>query len=767
MGSRILIHNLGYPRMGDRRQLKKAVESFWDGKLSETELQSFARDLRRINWVRQKDAGIDIVPSNDFSLYDHVLDTAFMFGAVPGRFAGPEQRNSLTTYFAMARGREVNPGECDCRHLADVHAMEMTKWFDTNYHYIVPEFHEGQRFALAFPKPITEFQEALALGIKTKPVLLGPFTFLKLGKIKGPKNRWELLPGLIEVYVELLKGLENAGADWVQIDEPAFSLDLDSTELHALAVIYRRIAGSVTKTKIIVANYFGNLARNLETFVQLPVAALHCDFSNSTQELDAILASIPPDTSLSLGLVSGRNVWKNNYQESVTMINRAVRTLGAGRILIAPASSLLHVPIALRFEEKLDPELRDWLAFADEKLNELSDLRAIVEGNDERLKSNTVSQAKRKASERTNSFEVESRSAAVRENDCFRNSPFIRRRELQQKRLNLVRFPTTTIGSFPQTKEVRAQRSLFKKGRISESEYEQFLQTETERVIRLQEEMGLDVLVHGEFERTDMVEFFGEQLEGFAFTENGWVQSYGSRCVKPPILFGDVSRPGPMTVRWARFAQALTSKPLKGMLTGPITILQWSFVRDDQPRSVTARQIALAIRDEVLDLEAAGIAVIQVDEPALREGLPLRSEDRPEYLRWAVEAFKLSTAGVRDETQIHTHMCYCEFNDIIDSIARMDADVISFESSRSNMELLEAFREFDYPNDVGPGIYDIHSPLVPSEDEMIARLHRAKAVLAPERIWVNPDCGLKTRAWPEVESSLRNLVGAARRLREE
>jgi 5-methyltetrahydropteroyltriglutamate--homocysteine methyltransferase len=767
MGSRILIHNLGYPRMGESRQLKKAVESYWAGKYGEAELMAVSRDLRRTNWLQQINSGVDLIPSNDFSLYDHVLDTVFMVGAVPDRFLSAGKSGGLDTYFAMARGRAgaEKQSSCTCCNAGEAHAMEMTKWFDTNYHYIVPELHAGQSFELASTKALDEFQEALSIGIKTKPVLLGPVTFLKLGKIKDSKDRWKLLPSLLDVYVELLRRLERAGAEWVQLDEPVVSLDLNEDELSALKTTYGRIAGEVPGIKVIVANYFGRLGSNLETFAQLPVTALHFDVAQSAHELDAIIGAIQPAQSLSLGIVSGRNIWKNDYAESTAIIRKAIEALGVDRLLIAPTCALMHVPVSLRYERNLDPQLLDWLAFADEKLIELANLRTISEGDGELLALNARSMANRRTSKKIHSEEIQSRADLVTESDLKRLSHFNKRRASQQKRLNLPRFPTTTIGSFPQTKEVRGQRALFRKGAITESAYNQFLQTETERVIRLQEEIGLDVLVHGEFERTDMVEYFGEQLDGFAFTENGWVQSYGSRCVKPPILFGDVARPGPMTVGWAEFAQGLTQKPMKGMLTGPITILQWSFVRDDQPRSKTARQIALAIRDEVMDLESAGISVIQVDEPALREGLPLRSEDWPKYLRWAVDAFKLATAGVRDDTQIHTHMCYCEFNDILESIAALDADVISFESSRSKMELLDAFREFKYPNDVGPGIYDIHSPRIPSENEMIDLLDRAKAVLVPDRIWVNPDCGLKTRGWSEVESALLNLVSAARKLR--
>jgi 5-methyltetrahydropteroyltriglutamate--homocysteine methyltransferase len=772
MASRILIHNLGYPRVGALRQLKKALEAYWRGVGTSEELQRTAFELRRTNWLQQQSAGIDLIPSGDFSFYDHVLDTIVMVGALPDRFRWDGFRTDLPIYFAMARGSasdDALPTDADSAHsIANgVHAMEMTKWFDTNYHYIVPEFHEDQRFAFSSTKLVDEFQEALALGIKTKPVLLGPLTFLRLGKIHGKDfDRYRFLPRLIEVYVEALRILADSKAEWVQFDEPIVATDMTPAERLHLHETYSRLTQAAPGLKILVATYFNDLGENLKEFAQLPVQALHIDAARSEQELRNLIAELGKDKILSLGVVHGRDIWRNNYERSLEVIRTAVSSLGEDRVWIAPSCSLLHVPYSLTYEAKLDPEIKSWLAFAEEKLVELSELRQAFEGDTKIVARNRELHQARAGSGRIHRPEVKNRSAAVLESDLKRNNPFPVRREAQQEHLRLPELPTTTIGSFPQTERVRSTRAQYRKGKISQDAYEAFLEEETARVVRWQEQIGLDVLVHGEFERTDMVEYFGEQLSGFTFTENGWVQSYGSRCVKPPILFGDVRRANPMTVRWSKFAQAQTKKPMKGMLTGPVTILQWSFVRDDQPLAETARQIALAIRDEAKDLEAAGILVIQVDEPAFREGLPLRKAAWGEYLRWSVDAFKLATSGVADSTQIHTHMCYCEFNDFIEPIAALDADVISIESSRSEMELLEAFRTFKYPNEVGPGVYDIHSPRVPSVEEMSGLLEKALRVLPRAQVWVNPDCGLKTRGWSEVDKSLNNMVAAARIVRE-
>ena len=591
-------------------------------------------------------------------------------------------------------------------------------------------------------------------------------TFLKLSKIHGAEfDRYTLCPALEEVYREVLRRLVSAKAEWVQFDEPALALDLSAAELAALKEVYARLAQSAPELKIIVATYFGKLEANLPAFVALPVHALHVDAPSLGAELDAVIGAIGEKKILSVGVVHGRNIWRNDYAQSLESLKKAVAKLGEDRVWLAPTGSLLHVPFSLRFEQKLNPEIKSWLAFAEEKLLELAELRQIHEGRTELLAANRKLIAERTNSPLIHRPAVKARSAEVVQKDLQRQSVYPARRKMQEDHLKLPELPTTTIGSFPQTEEVRVARAQFRKGKLGPAEYDAFLEKETTRVVKWQDEIGLDVLVHGEFERTDMVEYFGERLSGFTFTENGWVQSYGSRCVKPPVLFGDVARPEPMTVRWSTLAQAQTRRPMKGMLTGPVTILQWSFVRDDQSRSETTKQIALAIRDEVRDLEAAGISVIQVDEPALREGLPLRRADWAAYLRWSVDAFRLATAVVADRTQIHTHMCYCEFNDIIEAIAALDADVISIESSRSEMELLEAFRTFKYPNEVGPGVWDIHSPRVPSEEEMVALLNKALAVLPRAQLWVNPDCGLKTRGWPEVEASLQNMVAAAKKLR--
>ncbi len=771
MGSRILIHNLGYPRVGALRQLKKSLEAYWRGTETEADLQRTASGLRRLHWLQQKEAGLDLIPSNDFSFYDHVLDTAAMVGAVPERFGWKGPRLDLATYFAMARGQtathdHAEEAPCACPHTG-IHAMEMTKWFDTNYHYIVPELHRGQTFSLSTTKAIDEFQEALSHGIKTKPVLLGPLTFLKLGKIHGDDfDRYELLPGLTKVYEEVLRRLASAKAEWVQFDEPALALDLTDSERGLLQELYTRLGTAVPGLKLIVATYFNGLGDNLATFARLPVQALHVDITRSGDEIAALLPQLAGKTILSLGVIDGRNIWRNDYARSLESIRQSVTHLGEDRVWLAPSCSLLHVPSSLRFEQKLNPEIKSWLAFAEEKLIELAELRQAWEGKSGLVSANRELQEARASSALIHRVKIQARCAMIAEADLQRQSPYAVRTLAQREHLRLPDLPTTTIGSFPQTEEVRAMRAQFRKGKIDQAAYEAFLEQETARVIRWQDDLGLDVLVHGEYERTDMVEYFGEQLSGFVFTENGWVQSYGSRCVKPPVLFGDVERPAPMTVRWSQFAQAQTRKPMKGMLTGPITILQWSFVRDDQPRAATARQIALAIRDEVVDLEAAGISVIQVDEPALREGLPLRRADWTAYLRWSVDAFRLATAGVADRTQIHTHMCYCEFNDIIEAIAELDADVISMESSRSEMELLEAFREFHYPYEIGPGVWDIHSPRVPSVEEMTGLLAKALQVLPRRQVWVNPDCGLKTRGWPEVKEALSNMVTAAIRARQ-
>ena len=773
MDDHIRTHNLGYPRIGEKRELKKATEAYWRGELAAEALARVGAQLRKAHWLAQKEAGIELIPSNDFSFYDQVLDMTCLLGNVPPRFAWNGDTAGLDVSFQIARGAG-GAGEGDTRSgeagPASVHASEMTKWFDTNYHYIVPEFHARTGFRLAATKPFDDFVEALALGIRTKPVLIGPLTYLYLGKSIDPGfERLTLLDRLLPVYVEILQRLEALGAEWVQLDEPILASELSSDWQAAFLPAYRTLRAAIPESKLLLATYFGELRENLSLATSLPVDALHLDVTRAARELQKILECLPATMSLSLGVVDGRNVWRNNFELSLQQIGQAKRVLSSERILIAPSCSLLHSPVTLRQETSLDTQIKEWLAFAEEKLREVTQLARLAEGRGDALVAykNRVAFHSRCASERIHRPEVKARCQAVQAEGAKRRTSFSQRRPRQRTALDLPLLPTTTIGSFPQTADVRAARAKWKRGEFSDQEYEGFLREKMADCIRLQERIGLDVLVHGEFERNDMVEYFGEQLDGFAFTASGWVQSYGTRCVKPPIIYGDVVRQRPMTVAWSALAQSLTRKPMKGMLTGPITILQWSFVRDDQPRSETALQIALAIRDEVLDLEAAGIKLIQIDEPALREGLPLRQSDWQAYLDWAVRSFRLTASGVRDETQIHTHMCYGEFNDIIESIAALDADVISIEASRSNMELLDSFAAFRYPNEIGPGVWDIHSPLIPETSEMENLLRKAAAVLPIENLWVNPDCGLKTRAWKEVVPSLQNMVKAAATLRRE
>ena len=761
---KVMTHNLGFPRIGAKRELKRALESFWSGQTSEPDLRAAAKAIRQKNWLLQKSAGIDLIPSNDFSLYDHVLDGAALVGAVPARFHWHGGNLELRTYFAMARGVE---GSSACPHCGSggiAGAMEMTKWLDTNYHYLVPELRADQTFQLASSKPLDEFNEAKALGVQTVPVLLGPMSFLLLSKSETNFDRFSLLPALLPVYETVLQQLNSAGAVWIQMDEPALMFDLDAGQRAAFGSTYSRLRSAAGTSKLMLATYFGELRQNLSTAVELPVDAIHIDAVRAPNEIDGVIVALTKRMMLSLGVIDGRNIWRNDFAHSLKLMTKADVLRREGRLIVSPSCSLLHVPVSLNTETGLDRDVKGWLAFAEEKLEEVVTLAKLAGGEPmaDALADNEAAITSRRQNPRVHNMDVKRRLRSVIEADLQRHSSWHERSEKQRARLALPALPTTTIGSFPQTEAVRAARARWKRGELSAAAYELFLEEETRRCVQWQEEIGLDVLVHGEFERNDMVEYFGEQLAGFAFTGNGWVQSYGSRCVKPPIIFGDVHRPKPMTVRWSQFAQSLTSKPMKGMLTGPITILQWSFVRDDQQRSETAQQIALAIRDEVLDLEAAGISVIQIDEPALREGLPLRRSDWANYLKWAVDAFRLAASGVKDETQIHTHMCYCEFNDVIDSIAALDADVISIEASRSRMELLDVFVKFKYPNEVGPGVWDIHSPRVPSAAEMLDLVRRAARVIPGKRLWVNPDCGLKTRRWEEVKPALVNLVAAAR-----
>jgi len=765
---------LGTPRIGLRRELKAALESYWSGKSDAQALLDTAVRLRAENWARQKALGVTCIPSNDFSLYDHVLDTTVMVGAIPAAYGWTGGPVPLDTYFAMARGSQGDAKVCAHGHVHDhgtgVPALEMTKWFDTNYHYMVPEIGSGQRFSLASTKPVDEYREARALGYETRPVLLGPVTFLKLAKAaEAGFDPLTKLGELLPVYVEVLRRLSGAGAEWVQIDEPCLVTDLDAAAHDALRETYAFFAKAVPKLKIMLATYFGALGDNREVALSLPVAGLHLDLVRAPEQLGPVVANARAGLVLSLGVIDGRNVWRADLPALVQRLEPVVRRRGLDHMQIAPSCSLLHVPIDLEQETALDADVKSWLAFSVQKMDELATLAAALSGNAaavaDKLDASAKAAQARRTSPKVHNAAVAQRLAAVTAEMSRRKSVFEVRAAIQREKLGLPAFPTTTIGSFPQTPEVRKARAAHGKGELSDADYEAFLREETAKTIRWQDEIGLDVLVHGEFERNDMVQYFGEQLSGFTFTKHGWVQSYGSRYVRPPILFGDVARPEAMTVEWWRYAQSVTSKKMKGMLTGPVTILNWSFVRDDVPRSLACRQIALAIRDEVGDLEAAGAVMIQIDEAAIREGLPLRRAEWQAYLDWAVESFRLCASGVSDATQIHTHMCYSEFNDIIGSIADMDADVISIETSRSKMELLDAFVSFAYPNEIGPGVYDIHSPRVPPVEEMVDLLERATQRLAPEQVWVNPDCGLKTRKWDEVRPALINMVAAANRLR--
>ncbi|WP_407499414.1 5-methyltetrahydropteroyltriglutamate--homocysteine S-methyltransferase [Elizabethkingia anophelis] len=764
-------HNLGYPRIGKKRELKKACEQYWSGKIIQKELLDVSRRIINENLKLQQEAGIDLIPVNDFSFYDHVLDMTLTLGAIPQRYHDVilnKANNELDLYFAMARGYQKDG--------LDITAMEMTKWFDTNYHYIVPEFSKGQSFKLFSNKIINEFIGARQIGINAKPVILGPVSYLLLGKEKEEGfEKLDLIDNLLPVYLEILKSLQFHGAEYIQIDEPFLVLDLTDKAKEVYTAVYTKIQKELPNLKIILTTYFEGLEDNLPLALSLPVDTLHVDLVRKPEQLENILAAIPENLKLSLGVVDGRNIWKNDFESSLQFIRKAKEQLGEERILIAPSSSLLHVPYDLDLEtkeESLPAEIKQWMAYAKQKIKEVALLRDLSSENPSAeslvaFGENKKAIENKRISTLIHDAKVQQQMDALDAVPVSRQSAFAQRKVQQQEILKLPLFPTTTIGSFPQTKEVRSWRAQFKKGEISAERYTDLLKEETKNTIQRQEKIGIDVLVHGEFERNDMVEYFGEQLKGFAFTENGWVQSYGSRCVKPPVIYGDVSRPEPLTVFWSQYAQSLTSKWVKGMLTGPVTILQWSFVRNDQSRKDTANQIALAIRDEVLDLEKAGIRIIQIDEPAIREGLPLRKKDAAAYLKWAVLAFRISASSVKDDTQIHTHMCYSEFNDIINHIADMDADVITIECSRSQMELLDAFADFEYPNDIGPGVYDIHAPRVPSKEEMVKLLEKAAKVIPSSQLWVNPDCGLKTRGWDETEKALIEMVNAAKEMQKE
>jgi len=796
MTHHITTHNLGFPRIGGDRELKKAQEAYWRGEIDQAQLEQIGRELRKAHWQLQADAGLDLIPTGDFAWYDQVLTLSATLGNIAARHrktakAGKHEHNDdqsccvhhnaevnefdpapcldidLDTLFRVARGRAPTGNATT--------ASDMTKWFDTNYHYLVPEFHQDQKFQLSWTQIIDETAEAIALGHNVKPVILGPLSYLFLGKEKVGRekgaafDRFDLLENLLPAYQQLLTALSQAGATWVQIDEPILVLDLPAKWQRAFESVYNRLQHN--KLKVLLATYFGALGENLSTAVSLPVAGLHIDAVRAPEQLLSVMDHLPARKILSIGVVDGRNIWRNDLEKSLTLLKQAQERLG-DRLWIAPSCSLLHSPVNLEREEKLPLDIKSWFAFAKQKTHEVVTLKTLLTRPfdaiaQESLTASVAATKLRLSSAKIHNPEVKTRLKAIKPEQAQRNSVFAERIAKQQALLQLPAFPTTTIGSFPQTEHIRQTRSEFKQGKINSVEYENRIRQEIADCIAKQEQLDIDVLVHGEAERNDMVEYFGEQLNGYAFTQFGWVQSYGSRCVKPPIIYGDVSRPAPITVSWARYAQSLSKKPVKGMLTGPITMLFWSFVRDDQPRATTALQIALALRDEVVDLEAAGIQVIQIDEPAIREGLPLREKDHKDYLDWAVKAFRISASGVQDETQIHTHMCYSEFNDIIKAIADLDADVITIETSRSDGELLQAFEQFNYPNDIGPGVYDIHSPNIPDIQVMVNLLKRAAREIPVERLWVNPDCGLKTRRWPETEAALARMVEAAKILREE
>ena len=754
----VLATNLGFPRIGGQRELKKHLEAFWSGQINDSRMLEEMEKIRRGNWLLQLQAGIDQIPSGDFSPYDHVLDTAVMAGVIPARFAAPSGAVDLKTYFAMARGGPEVP------------ALEMTKWFDTNYHYLVPELQEGQNFVVRSDKPIREFLEARELGILTRPVLLGPVSFLLLSKTANSTfHPLGFLERLLPVYGQVLMKLRDAGAQWIQMDEPCLATEQSAAAHQAFQRAYQTLSLAAPGLKLMLTSYFGPLADNLDCAVNLPVAGLHLDMTRAAHELPELISKIGPAKVLSLGLIDGRNIWRADLAAKVEPLTLAVRALGTQRVMVGPSCSLMHVPVDLYMEPRAADEPFTWMAFAHQKLHEIVALKNAVDSPKAAtavFATASAALAARNMAGGVVNPAVRQRAAAVTPAMMERHSRFSVRKVAQQENLNLPLWPTTTIGSFPQTQEVRRVRMAWRAGTMPLEDYHAFHQQQIQDAVEIQEAIGLDVLVHGESERTDMVEFFGEQLAGFLTTANGWVQSYGSRCVKPPVIFGDVHRPVAMTVDISAYAQSLTTRPMKGMLTGPVTIMQWSFVRDDLLRREVCRQIALAIRDEVMDLEKAGIRIIQVDEPALREGLPLAADQRKEYLNWATECFRLAVCGVADSTQIHTHMCYCDFNDIMPAIAALDADVISIEAARSGMALLAAFREFRYPNDVGPGVYDIHSPEIPTVDAMAALLQMAARVVPADQLWVNPDCGLKTRQWDQVIPALTRMVKAAVMLRQ-
>ncbi|KAH6624324.1 cobalamin-independent synthase [Chaetomium sp. MPI-SDFR-AT-0129] len=758
---------LGFPRMGVLRDLKKANEAYWAGKISQDDLLAEGKRLRLAHWKIQKDAGVDIIPSNDFAFYDHVLDHIQLFNAVPERYTS-QKLSPLDEYFALGRGHQKGG--------VDVPALEMVKWFDSNYHYVKPTLQDNQTFSLAQdPKPVREFLEAKAAGIQTRPVLVGPVSFLALGKAdRGSSvNPISLISKLVPVYIELLKALKAAGAESVQIDEPVLVFDLAPEVKAAFKPAYEAIAAAGSAIpSIVVATYFGDIVHNFDVIPAFSgVQGLHVDLVRNPEQLEPVIKQLGANQILSAGVVDGRNIWKNDFSKSLALLQTAVKALGPERVIVATSSSLLHTPHTLASEKKLPEDVYEWFSFASEKVKEVAILAKAVtnpEAVKAELEANAASIKAHAQSTRTNDPKVKERQSQVTEEQHNRKTGFDNRYAQQKKHLNLPLFPTTTIGSFPQTSEIRVQRNKFTKGEITEAEYDDFIKKEIDLAIQIQDELGLDVYVHGEPERNDMVQYFGERLQGYVFTTHAWVQSYGSRCVRPPIIVGDISRPAPMTVKESKYAASVSKKPMKGMLTGPVTCLRWSFPRVDVHQSVQCQQLALALRDEVVDLEKNGIFVIQVDEPALREGLPLRKgSERDAYLQWAVNSFKLATAGVEDSTQIHSHFCYSEFQDFFHAIAALDADVLSIENSKSDAKLLKVFIDEDYPRHIGPGVYDIHSPRVPPEAEFRQRIQEMLEFLRPEQLWINPDCGLKTRKWDEVKGALTHLVNAAKEFREQ
>ncbi|WP_346771191.1 5-methyltetrahydropteroyltriglutamate--homocysteine S-methyltransferase [Commensalibacter oyaizuii] len=755
----VTTHNLGFPRIGGKRELKFALESYWNGSITQSALLQTGVNLRSTHWQYQKN--LDFIPVGDFSYYDHVLDMSFLLGNIPTRSI-KDQDTRLDQYFRVARGRSAN----DEHNENSVFAGEMTKWFDTNYHFIVPEFTKETHFTLNAEHLLAQIQEAQHINPAIKPVLVGPVTYLSLGKTYGDLNKLDLLPQLVKTYAELLSLLAQRQIQWVQLDEPILVTELSKEWQDAFLYTYKHLQND--QLNILVATYFGQLQDNLEILCKLPVQGVHLDTINGFDEIQSLIDTIDANKIISLGIINGRNIWKSDLNTILDWLEPIYQKLGK-RLWIAPSCSLLHVPVDLQNESKIDPQIKSWMAFALQKLDELTIIaHALKDGRTsvkQDLNDNHQAIQSRKTSTLTHNPHVRDLCKTITPELGNRNSPYTERFKIQQKILNLPIFPTTTIGSFPQTSDIRKARNQFKKGNIDFQTYEAAMHKEIALCIQQQTDLDLDVFVHGEAERNDMVEYFGEQLEGYVISQHGWVQSYGSRCVKPPILYGDIHRNQAMTLPWIKYAQSLTDKTVKGMLTGPVTILNWSFVRDDQPRSETCYQLALAIRAEVLDLEQANIKIIQIDEAALREGLPLRRSQWDNYLSWAVGAFRIAANGVKDQTQIHTHMCYSEFNDIIAAIAKMDADVITIETSRSNMELLEVFEEFNYPNSIGPGVYDIHSPNIPSKAQIIALMDKARRLIPVQHLWVNPDCGLKTRQWSEVIPALRHMVDAAKQLR--